>query len=667
VGRSAGLKYEPHIDGLRAIAVLSVIVYHANPNWLPGGFVGVDIFFVISGYLITKIIAKEIHNNTFTYSGFYKRRIKRILPAFLLVLVVTTGAGYLIYFPDDLKLLLQSGLSSLFFVSNMFFWHNTGYFAPESDVLPLLHTWSLSVEEQYYIFWPLCLFLILKKINLNHQSLMMLLCGALFAGILISEYLVFRNPSFGFYSLPSRFFELLIGAIVAIIRIDQVTKGTGWLLSVLGLILLSGSFFLLTDASTFPGVNAIYPAIGTALVILGGRNNLNSFSVLLSGKEITNIGLLSYSLYLWHWPVFAISRYMQIPFSALNVAALFSFIFLCSFLSYRYVEKPVIRSKLEFRPALIYLFVLPLFAYTLIFFYVQHSDGVYERYSKTDQQHMREIVEVVSSDIRNCIGEHHKLDLTESCIINSEDNGSIETKPKPSFVLWGDSHANHFRPMLEEMSTGTGYRGRELSFWGCPPLVGLLRQGVSFSQLCKEHNDRVFNHIMSGAYRHVVIAARWRGYFHNGSLVKADKSKFKFEDPIFDSLFTMIRTLENNKIKVSILKSVPTFPDNPSLCIIKNRLFFDFLKKDCRLPLGEYNKKNEKVDIMFSKLQYAFPELEVISMADLFCDDYYCYGERGAISLYTDKTHLSVRGAQATANILPDTSSFKSYFKNQKD
>lgn len=664
--RTGGLSYEPHVDGLRAIAVLSVILYHANPEWLPGGFVGVDIFFVISGYLITKIIVKEIHNKKFSFEGFYKRRIKRILPLFVLVLSTSTIMGFLIYFPKDLEMLVQSGLSSLLFVSNMFFWHQTGYFAPESDVLPLLHTWSLSVEEQFYIFWPPLLLLFLKVMKLKPKALLALVLMGVGVGLVVSEYLLNRNASFGFYSLPSRACELLIGATIAIIHIEKVSHRVGWLLSGLGLVLLFGAFFFITDKMSFPGLNAIYSTLGTAFIIIGGRQNRNGISRMLSTRGFIIVGLLSYSLYLWHWPVFAFARYVILPFTMLNLMALLSLIFILSILSYRFVETPIIRSKMAFKPALTYFFLIPLISYSALFWFVQSEEGLYSRYSVEVQKHMRDIDEIVSEDVHSCLGEHFQLDLRKACVINA--NTQLESEDiefnSPSFVLWGDSHANHFRPMLEEMSRGTSLYGRELSFWGCPPFVGLERQGVSFGRTCMQHNKRVLQHILDGNYKQVIIAARWIGYFQSGQMIRDASNRYVFEDPILDSMYHTLKLLNEAGIGVTILKSVPTHPQNPSVCLLKNKLFFNELKSECRLTLDVYNNNNEGVDEVFLELEKLLPEIDVISMAEIFCDDIYCYGERDGMSLYHDKTHLSVSGSKWVAGKLSERGLLKSYFSS---
>ncbi|MEG0243197.1 MAG: acyltransferase, partial [Pseudomonas sp.] len=302
------LAYRPDIDGLRALAVLAVTIFHFNKQWLPGGFVGVDVFFVISGFLITGIIYGQ--RSDFSFGDFYGRRVRRILPAAAFVTVVTMIAGSFLLLPDDVKALSESAIGATLSAANIYYWLflDTGYFAASSDTVPLLHMWSLGVEEQFYMIWP-ALMIIAMKIGGKRllAATAVILAIASFA---VSEYFLARDPSFAYYMLPSRAGELLIGALLFLWKDSRsISAATANVAGLVGMIMVVGALFLLDEKKGFPGVRSIIPSVGAALLILSGINQANALSKLLGNPVARYIGLRSFSLYLWHWPVLAFYRY----------------------------------------------------------------------------------------------------------------------------------------------------------------------------------------------------------------------------------------------------------------------------------------------------------------------------------------------------------------------
>jgi len=345
------MNYRREIDGLRAIAVLSVILFHAGFPRIKGGFVGVDVFFVISGYLITTIILSECENNTFTLIGFYERRVRRILPALFFVLLCCLPAAYVLLFPDQMTQFAKSFLSGLFFVSNYFFRNNLGYFAANAEEEPLLHLWSLAVEEQYYIFFPLLAILLWRRKEWNfkvaklvwrHQS-----WGFIALVLLVSvASFIYAERKHGaetlFYDTRGRVWELFIGSLSAIYLRGR-ERMSGRVLaecgSALGLLLILAACFGINQKMPFPGHWALLPTLGTALIVifaspgtLAGR--------LLSTRILVGVGLISYSAYLWHWPLFVFAR-IAIQEPSLWLFSGLSIVSLClAFVSWRYVERP---------------------------------------------------------------------------------------------------------------------------------------------------------------------------------------------------------------------------------------------------------------------------------------------------------------------------------------
>ena len=342
-------KYRPDIDGLRAVAVLSVIIFHINSELLPGGFVGVDIFFVISGYLISLYIFREIKNDQFSLTEFYRRRVKRIAPALLVVLSLTLLVSQIILRPVDAEKVAESGLWSLLSLANVYFWlyQDTSYFAASNRELPLLHLWSLGVEEQFYIFWPLLLMLV-YKITRSSIFIVSLLLVA-FASFGFGELYYVTDSSFVYYMLPTRIGELLFGALVAHLVLTQKIKSlptaVATLMSGFGVALVAGSLAFLSENNVFPGYQAIPPTLGTAILIYLGHYSKSWLTQFILIKPMIWVGLISYSAYLWHWPLLAFFQYGQFEINLLNGCLIFIITLTLAWLTYKYIEQPLRTSS----------------------------------------------------------------------------------------------------------------------------------------------------------------------------------------------------------------------------------------------------------------------------------------------------------------------------------
>ncbi|UUY09837.1 acyltransferase [Pseudomonas sp. J452] len=335
-------KYNPEIDGLRAIAALSVIFFHFDIPFFSGGFVGVDIFFVISGFLITRLVLEDINRNKFSFKSFYLRRTRRLFPALFTVLAITFISATLLFSPEDLEKLAGSLVYSLASVSNIYFWNQAGYFDTEASLKPLLHTWSLSVEEQFYLIWPALLYICIR--NAKKATPYILIALGL-ASLILCEYTLSKSPSSAFYWMPLRIFEFAIGGILywtqSLSRPNSYRNST---LAFIGLGLIAYSVLSLDETSRFPGLLALLPCIGTACLIQAGPSN--PVGRLLSSRPATTIGLLSYSLYLVHWPLVVFFKYTQSnSLNGLQQAVLVAATFILATLLYLLIEKPLRYSK----------------------------------------------------------------------------------------------------------------------------------------------------------------------------------------------------------------------------------------------------------------------------------------------------------------------------------
>lgn len=335
-----GIEYRQDIDGLRALAVSLVLLYHFDVKVLSGGFIGVDIFFVISGYLITQLISKELSNNNFSFKRFWIRRIRRLLPASL-VMMLTVFVVFALVFPNTLfQEVGKSIIAQLLFSSNLYFWSGTGYFALDSGLKPLLHTWSLSVEEQFYLVFPFYLFIFQRLANRKLLQLTVVLTlGSLALAILLYKY----RPSGTFFWLPTRSWELGVGACLAMTkdRFRPMNNKVATFAVAAGLLFLGYAALTYTSETPFPSYYATLPVFGTALIIWGNGNRDNIFHASFSIKPLVFIGLISYSLYLWHWPAKVLLNWLSIPLDNLAVLTLALFTTICvATLSYYLVEQP---------------------------------------------------------------------------------------------------------------------------------------------------------------------------------------------------------------------------------------------------------------------------------------------------------------------------------------
>ncbi|WP_440408308.1 acyltransferase family protein [Neorhizobium petrolearium] len=342
------MSYRPEIDGLRAVAVVSVLLYHAGIWPFTGGYVGVDVFFVISGYLISGIILREVHDGLFSVVGFYNRRIRRIYPALLATIIVSTVLSAFTLYADDFKDFGQSVVATLTFSSNLLFWFETDYFAPNAELKPLLHTWSLAVEEQFYVLFPLLL--ILTK-RWSFSATFFILSSLTLASFCAAQYVSTTFPVSGFFLLPFRMWELLAGALLALYetRYPRLKGGLASLGAVLGLLLIVYAVLRLNQETPFPGVFALIPVCGSVLVIRYAHSS-TPVGRLLSSRLAVGIGLISYSLYLVHQPIFALYRYARpAEPSWPEMLGLISLSILLAALSWKFVEQPVRKASFSSR------------------------------------------------------------------------------------------------------------------------------------------------------------------------------------------------------------------------------------------------------------------------------------------------------------------------------
>ena len=443
------MKYRREIDGLRALAILPIILYHAGIEEFSGGYVGVDIFFVVSGYLISSIILTDLENNNFSIKNFYERRARRILPALYVVLLSSALIAWFLFLPDAMVLFSKSLVAASTFTSNIYFWRTSGYFDAANELKPLIHTWSLAVEEQYYILFPLLLILFFK---IRKKIIAPLLLILLVLSICYSQWLSTRYPAFNFYMLPTRIWELLIGALIAIYlkrSISSKNDLVDQIGSFAGLLLITMSVFLYTDKTPFPGIFALVPTVGAGLIIIFATDK-TLIGKLLSTRLFVGIGLISYSAYLWHQPIYAFSREYLIEVSLLETLVLTLICFACAYLSWRFIENPFRRINTVSTKKVVIFSVLGSLLFIGIGVAGQLTNGFINRYKPDQIAFMNYFVNFEAKYMYESM--RHKCNFynikqvvagfpTEAPVTSIDEECFTKSSPKnKTLLLWGDSH-----------------------------------------------------------------------------------------------------------------------------------------------------------------------------------------------------------------------------------
>ncbi|MDP4546879.1 acyltransferase family protein [Marinobacter sp. MDS2] len=635
------LKYRADIDGLRAFAVLPVILFHAGASWLPGGFVGVDIFFVISGYLISSIILREVQAGRFSFKRFYERRVRRIIPALLVMLLVTVPVFQVISLPDQAVSVSESGIAALLSLSNFYFWSESGYFSPTTEFMPLLHTWSLAVEEQFYFVFPIILIAVCK-LRVSIKGFLVVGTIAAFAA---SLWLSVNKPSVAYYLLPARAWELAIGAVLATSAIPRAkSQFLRESLPILGIGLILLSVFYIHSDMIFPGWVALIPCLGAALVIHSDGTAWIARKVLMY-KPVVLIGLLSYSLYLWHWPVLATLRVstanVHLQFE-LAVAAILT-TFVLAWLSWRFVEQPF--RKRDLMPAKVSFITLAggsVAMAALALVSIAYA-GFPARLDESSRVALAAAEDVDPFRTR-CSG----FDNRDRCRFGNPDAAV-------TYAIIGDSHAAALRPAVEASelmgdSAGTLY-------WkaGCPLLDGAKRADVPKSNDCNAFREKVWEEIDNNPQiDKVILGGRWSLQLTGWRPEVGGSNRTFLEDEqtishsvqenarvVERSLEKTLDRLSTRDIKVIVIGSVPEPGFSVPHTIALAR--YAGIEVPRGIPRGQVEERARVSDKFISERIPS--DVQFIPVWESFCDELWCDIERNGVPIYYDDDHLSYSGA----------------------
>ena len=498
--------YRPEIDGLRAVAVLVVVLFHAGMGFR-GGYVGVDVFFVISGFLITTIIRHDLESGEFSLLSFWERRARRILPALFVVTGASAMAGWWMLFPSDLAEFARSLAAQALFCANVVFWKGAGYFGENAEEQPLLHTWSLAVEEQFYLAIPLLLLALFHLTRRRQGLVFSSLLAVFFGSLVLSVWWVNRHPSAAFFSLPSRAWEMALGALVATApaTLKTAARLPREVVAATGLALILGPVFSYTSDTPFPGLAALAPCFGAAAVIWANGDGPTWTGRFLALRPMVFVGLISYSLYLWHWPLLAFGKYQTLaPLSVSSRITLVAVAVLAAVISWRWVETPFRnRAICATRRSILTFAGIGLAAGFALGALGAANAGFPNRFpsevgtyfaAKKDRAFLNDMsVESIEQD--------HLMPF-----------GADSSHAPVSLLVWGDSHAMAALPAFDAFAKERNLVGRAATHSSMIPVLAFEQAGGKTWGGTRRFNHAVIDYIKREHIPHVILIGFWNGY-----------------------------------------------------------------------------------------------------------------------------------------------------------
>ncbi|WP_353432696.1 acyltransferase family protein [Polynucleobacter sp. MWH-UH23A] len=626
---SAHIPYRPDIDGLRAVAVISVLLFHLFPNRVPGGFIGVDIFFVISGYLITLIIFHEAENNLFTLKSFYIRRIRRLFPALIFVLLFVAIIGYVTLFANELRYLGKHILGASIFIENFLYMSESTYFNQSHQKI-LLNIWSLSLEEQFYLLWPPIVMLCIKKRILP----IILIC--MLASFLLNIFLVKPYPIENFFLLATRAWELLLGSLLAYTS----WKNVNWTFfansrSLIGSALIILGLFITNKESNFPGMVALLPALGATLLISHGPKGLIN-QYFLSTKPLVYFGLISYPLYLWHWPLLALAKtYISESLSTLHLLMVAAFSIVMAIFTFHIIERNIVNIKGKFVAVFLSILLMLVAACGAYFYF---SNGAPSRHLNVPFKSINfgEIAKANKSNKSCQLILQHAPISEEICLSNS---------PEPELLIIGDSHAvSLFTPLLNSPNLSAAIIAGN-SCYLYPYFSYTANPFEKHGNYC----DQIANSAIEAAkktstIKTILITNKMPSVSENTqSKYLANNKAISELEAFIQGNSSLINAFQKLGKKVVYIIDVPPLKKTPADC---ERLIKFTNQSECEINVQDF--KNQRMQYLqaINQIHLLNPSLVIYDPIHIFCDESKCaYKTDIGQSLYIDKEHISPTGA----------------------
>ena len=629
------MKYRAEIDGLRALAVIPVVLFHTGVEIFSGGFVGVDVFFVISGYLITTLLIEDIENKKFSIINFYERRARRILPAFFFMVFSCLIIGWFILTPYFYRDLLQTSFAISIFSSNVLLYIKSGYFDSFSQLKPFLHTWSLAVEEQYYILFPILLIMFWK---LGKNATLFFLSVLFIISLLLSEWLLNYDSKANFYLLPSRAWELLAGSIAAFITQKKGVKKNN-ILALIGLSAIFFSIYLFDEKTPSPSFYTLIPVLGVVLLILFG-NRETLVARFLGTKPLVWIGLLSYSIYLWHQPLLSFLRH-----SVLGKPSNFQYlcanilIILVSYLSWRYVEHPF-RNKGKFNRKFIFIGSI-----TVIF--IAGSLGLLGNKKMGYPSRLGPETQSISMgsfdknpNQSSCIYLNKFDTLNDACLLG------VKKGVTPSIAIVGDSYGDHLAFSLDEALKLKGMTAYNFSFLGCFPINFKQNSSEFYNNLCFEKITNFLNNNKN--IETVIISYNWSSIINTFDFKNEISSKVSRNENLNQVRANIVaRKIEDfagSSKKLILVYPIPEPGVDVPIYTVKRRILGD-KNFTLQMPYELFEAQYKAVYSAFNSIK---ANIKRIFPSDLYCEpdtSKKCKTILNGKTLYYDTNHLSNYGA----------------------
>ena len=643
------MQYRKDIDGLRALAVVPVVLFHGQVPGFTGGFVGVDVFFVISGYLITGLISGEIERKEFSYINFWERRARRLMPALIWVALVTSIAAYFLLLPHEFKRLGESLVALAGFASNIYFWMKAGYFGAPSEVIPLLHTWSLAVEEQFYVVFPAVLLLLAGFSGKAHKAA---IAGIGVSSFAISVWLAENDANTAYYMLHSRAWELMLGAYLVYARpcptLGPRLLGALWIAAV-AMILVP--VFTYHEGTPFPGMAALWPCAGTAILIYSGGQAHALSRLVFENEPTVWVGKLSYSWYLWHWPVLVLGAAWDSKFisalSGMQVAVLIVLSFLLAWFSLKVVEEPIRRRKLLASRNTIFAGVGATLALLVVVGFASYMrDGFESR--------LPEHVRVIASGEQDLDDTCNQLSSTVEALQAGEFcQVGVGDDSEPQFVLLGDSHAAALLRTAHRAAEELGVNALVIARGACPPIGEVAIPTQKWAQGCAEFNREVMKYLEENPVPSTVLAGYWGAYvtlqdtFMLGE--GAPPEDAGSEAHVVAALDRTVQQFRATGTQLVMVEEVP-YPDqfyHPSRAAVAAWRGQDV---DTGITLSEHAER-----VGWFRSQTERLQLPTVVPAEVMCgDDAFCPAIADGRSNYRDNHHVSAHAAGELAPLLVD-------------
>ena len=635
------MKYRREIDGLRALAVLPVILFHAGFTAFSGGFVGVDIFFVISGYLITTIIVAEMEQGSFSLLKFYERRARRILPALFFVMLCALPFAWFWMLPQDLRRFSASLVAVPVFASNVLFYLTSGYFDTASELKPLLHTWSLAVEEQYYVLFPLFLMLTWKS---GKRWIIALLSVVAVVSVVAAQWGSTTQQAFTFYLLPTRGFEILIGALISLCisyksDLASVNRSVSQSVSILGLTMILYAIFAFDKRTPSPSLYTLMPTIGAGLILVFA-NDKTLVGRLLGSTAFVGIGLISYSSYLWHQPLFAFAKLRTLDDLTTQSLVLLSLMSLAlGYISWRYVENPFRDRKLTKTKTIVSWGSMM----TILFLMIGLVGYLKKGFVSRVPERIRYLVENPQEPFANdlCLEKYPQLKKFDACLLSKDY--------PPEVLILGDSHSQHY---YKSLSSALGKKSvMNLASWSCLPFSS---DNHTSKNNCEANIDAAIRFVVeANSIKVVYLAGHW-SYLSSGGF-GIENQNYRLPGPLTKGQAEsyiragakVLDALTKSGKQILFIKDIPDLDFGVQSCFDMSPYKNNSIRKNCHMAFSSYLNRYKEYDLLISTLTNRYPSMDIYSPTSLFCSSSAdaCYATENNRPLYFDSDHLTLRGS----------------------